>query len=105
VNRLQDLGYRVRTLDTPALLQRTAVEEKPLVVLADLSFRNGGVCEAIVQLKESPVTRHLPVLAFAGERDAELLTMARQAGARLTVHESALLVHLPQFLDQTLEID
>jgi len=105
VNRLQDMGYRVRTLDAPSLLTHSAMTESPIIVLTDLAFRHGGVCEAIAELVKSPSTSHIPVLAFAGEHDTELQAKAREAGARLVVNETALLPHLQQFLEQTLALD
>jgi CheY-like chemotaxis protein len=105
VNRLQDLGYRVQTLDAPALLSQTAMVERPIIVLTDLVFRHGGVCEAISELMQSPATNHIPVLAFAGEKDVAIQEKAREAGARLVVNEAALVQHLPQFLERTLALE
>jgi CheY-like chemotaxis protein len=81
-----------------------AAKEKPLVVLADLEFTKGGISEVIAQLKQSPATKHLPVIAFAGEERAELRQAAQAAGASVT-GETAILQHLPQLLDQALQVD
>lgn len=105
VNRLQDLGYRVRTLDAPSLLSQAVSADGPMLVLADLAFRHGGVCEAIAELASAPTTNHIPVLAYASEHEIALQENARQAGARLVVNENALLLHLPQFLEQALALD
>jgi CheY-like chemotaxis protein len=102
VNRLQDLGYRVRTLGEASSLPTCAAQEKPLLVLVDLE--TSGACEAVGQLKRAPATGHVPVLAFADEGRSDLQTAARQAGATLVVSTAALLPQLRQLLDQALEV-
>jgi CheY-like chemotaxis protein len=105
VNRLQDVGYRVLTVPGAGSLVACAEQEKPMIVLADLVATRTKITEAIAQLKKNPATNHLPVIAFADERDAALQSSARDAGATLVVHEAALLPHLQQFLDQALHLD
>lgn len=104
VNRLQDLGYRVVTVTGESLVN-SALQEKPLLVLADLAARRFNVIGAISQLRQNPETNHLPVIAFAEEKDAALQTAARDAGATLVVHDSAIINHLEQFLEQALRLD
>jgi len=62
VNKLQDLNYRVQTVNDSALLQPGALRENPLLVLADLA---GGdkVMTAIAGLKADAATSHIPVIA------------------------------------------
>src|SRR5437762_437422 len=105
VNRLQDLGYRVLTVTSAELLPSCAQQEKPLLVLADLESGKNNVCEAIARLKRDQETKHLPVIAFAGESQTELQSAAREAGAKLVVNEAAILNHLPQLLEQALQIE
>ncbi len=102
VNRLQDLGYRVRALDDAWSLPGCAEREKPLVVLADLD--TAGACEAIARLKQGAATGHLPVIAFAGQDQAGMQAAARDAGATLVVSVSGLLPQLEELLDQALEV-
>ncbi len=102
VNRLQDLGYRVRALDDAGSLSGCAEREKPLVVLADLD--TVGACEAIARLKNGTSTGHLPVIAFAGPDQAGMQAAARDAGATLVVSASGLLPQLEELLDQALEV-
>jgi hypothetical protein len=45
------------------------------------------------------------VLAFAPESESALQDAARAAGATVVVSETAVLEHLPQFLDQALRVD
>jgi CheY-like chemotaxis protein len=104
VNRLQDLGYRVQTVHASETLVSVAEQEKPLVVFVDLESTKSLVCDLIAQIKQHPTTKHLPVIAFAGEEHAELQTAAQAAGAIIT-GENAILHHLPQVLDQALQMD
>ena len=105
VNLLQDLKYRVQTLSDPSKLVETAEQQKPIVVMADLEA--GGqtaASSAIGRLRQNPATQHLPVIAFGAEKTPELQTAAKNAGA-LVVSDSAVLTHLPQFLEQALQLE
>ena len=57
-----------------------AEQEKPLIVLVDLSASRAKVPEAIGRLRKNPATSHLPVIAFADEKEQALQTAARDAG-------------------------
>jgi CheY-like chemotaxis protein len=105
VNRLRDLNYRVETVNDFASLQRCAQTEGPMLVFVDLESKEGDVCQAIAALKSNAATQHIPVMAFAAERAAELQAAAQKAGARLVVHETALLNHLPELLNQALQAE
>jgi CheY-like chemotaxis protein len=105
VNRLQDLGYRVATASNPAQLLASAIQDKPMLVLADLASRTYNVPEAIGQLRQNPATSHLPVIAFAKDENEKSQEAARTAGATLVVNDTAILSHLQQFLDQALQLD
>ena len=104
VNRLQDINYRVQVLHDPEALISTAEEAKPLLVFADLESTKSNVPEVIGKLKKNPATQHLPVVAFAKEESQALVTAAQAAGAIIS-GEAALLHHLPEVLDQALQID
>jgi CheY-like chemotaxis protein len=105
VNRLHDLNYRVQTVSDPQRLTECAEQARPMLVLADLESSGADVCAAIAQLKQHPATRHLPVIAFGSAEAAERQAAARSAGATLVVSDSAVLGHLPQFLEQALQVD
>jgi CheY-like chemotaxis protein len=105
VNRLQDLGYRVQPVPAPADLVPTAEREKPLLAFVDLEPRYERTCEAISSLRKNTATSHVPVIAFATAQNTDAHETARRAGATLVVNDSALLVHLSQFLDQALQVD
>jgi len=105
VNRLQDLGYRVRALDQPDRLPEVAQEQSPLVVLVDAEPSRGDVLAAIRRLRSTAATAHLPVVAFTSRDAPEAREAALQAGATLVVLDAALLGHLPQMLEQALQVE
>jgi len=104
VNKLQDLNYRVQTVNDPAAFQSCARAEKPLLVIVDLA---GGdaVCGAIAALKTDAVTGHIPVIAFAAEGATGAMNAAQRAGAKLVVGEATIANYLPELLDQALHIE
>jgi CheY-like chemotaxis protein len=104
VNKLQDLNYRVQTVNDPALLQSGALRESPLLVIVDLA---GGdaVCSAIAGLKADAATSHIPVIAFAAEGAKPAMAAAQKAGAKLVVSEAAIVNYLPELLNQALQIE
>ena len=104
-NRLRDLGYRVLVVTEAASLVAQAELEKPLLVLADLASAQGDICAAITELRNYPATAHLPVLAFAEQRSADLQTQAHAAGATLVASDELVLAQLPQLLEKVLEVE
>ena len=105
VNRLQDAGYRVQTVPGPDSLVASAEQEKPIIVLADLASTHAKVPDVIARLRQNTATSHIPVIAFADEKEADLQTAARDAGATLVVNDAAILTHLQPFLEQALRVD
>ncbi len=104
VNKLQDPKYRVQTLSDPGMLVECAEQAKPMVVFSDLEFSRNNACPAIARLKQTPSTAHLPVICFGPENSPELKEAALAAGVNLVVSETAILSHLPQFLEQALQL-
>jgi CheY-like chemotaxis protein len=104
VNRLQDMQYRVQAVTDAALLRETVQRDMPMLVLADLASRT-DIARVIAELKGNPATAHIPVIAFAEEKETAKLEAAQQAGAALAVSETALTSYLPQLLDQALNIE
>jgi len=104
VNRLQDLNYRVLALDNAARLAATVQREMPLLLIADMAAQ-GEIMAAIKKIKVAEVTSHVPIIAFAPDNSADLLAAAQAAGANLVVTESALAGHLPQMLQQALQVE
>ena len=105
VNRLQDLNYRVQVVADAASLVECAEQARPMLVLADLESTRKNVCEALARLRENPATSHLPVIAFGADNAPDLHDLARKAGVTLIVGEAAILNHLPQILEQALQIE
>lgn len=104
VNRLQDLSYRVLTVNDAAALPAAAAREQPLFLMVDLASQ-GEVVAAIEKIKQSIPTSHLPIIAFGPDRKPELFSAAQKAGASLTIGESGLTSHLPQLLDQAMHVE
>lgn len=104
VSRLQDLRYRVKTLNDPEQLLATAAKEKPMLVLADLQPRPERVSRAVAQLKADSATQHLPVVIFAPDASMSK-DSPKIPGAALVVSETAILNHLPQILEQALQLE
>jgi len=104
VNRLQDLNYRVLVVNNPALIVATAKRETPLLLFVDLEAR-GDIAGAVGKIRAETNTSHLPIIAFAPDHKTALLSAAQQAGANLTVGESALSGHLETLLEQALHLD
>jgi CheY-like chemotaxis protein len=105
VNRLQDLNYRVLAVTDADTLVACAQQEKPMLVLADLSSTRQNVCAAIGRLRQTPGASHIPVIAFGPEDATDLQKSALEAGAVLAASEAAILNHLPQFLERALRIE
>jgi CheY-like chemotaxis protein len=105
VNKLQDLGYRVLPVPDPAELVTAAEREKPLVVVVDLEPHFEQTAAAIAALRAHDTTAHIPVIAFATVRNEPAQEQARQAGATVVTHDTTILAHLGQFLEQALQVD
>jgi CheY-like chemotaxis protein len=105
VNRLQDLHYRVQTITDASLLVSCAEQTKPMLVLADLQSTRDNVRPAIASLRQSTATAHIPVIAFAADEAVTALGASAPAGVTLLVTETALLSHLPHFLEQALQVE
>jgi CheY-like chemotaxis protein len=103
VNRLQDLQYRVETLTDAAKLVECAQQSRPLLVLADLGASHGDIAAVISRLRQNPATSHLPVIGFGAGNDS-VAPAAQAAGATLVVSDTAILNHLPECLDQALQV-
>ena len=105
VNLLQDLKYRVQSISDPGQLVPIAAGSKPMVVFADLEPDSEKVCAAVAELKKNPETRHLPVIAFCAETATQLYPAAQAAGVTLVSSDAAVVHHLPQLLEQALQIE
>jgi CheY-like chemotaxis protein len=105
VNRLQDLGYRVRSLQDPAHLPMEAEREMPLLILLDVETRTTEACIAISAVHQAPSTSHIPMIAIAGTKNEAALEAARVAGAKMVVTDAAISLHLGPLLEQALQVE
>lgn len=104
-NRLQDLGYRVQTVNDADTLKDELEAQKPMLLIAEFPAAKTVVHDAIASLKQNPATAHVAVLAYIAEGNPILQETARAAGANLIASESGLLEQLPQLLEQVLRLD
>jgi len=105
LNRFQDMGYRVLTLNDPRLLADTARREGPLLAVVDMPFNQADAARAITELRSSHETEHVPVIAIIPAGDKNLEQKAVESRATLVAHDTAILNHLDRFLDQALQLD
>jgi PleD family two-component response regulator len=105
VNRLQDLSYRVQVIADAAALVTSAEQSKPMLVLADLNCTKTDICGALARLRHHETTRHIPVIGFGADDKKDLQSAALAAGVTLVVSEAAILQHLPECLDQALQVE
>jgi CheY-like chemotaxis protein len=105
VNRLQDLNYRVQTVADPALLEDSAQQVKPMLVLVDLAGTRDKVCAAVLRLKQNPATSHLPVIGFMAEGAPTERAASMPPGITLMVSDAAILNHLSECLDRALQVE
>jgi CheY-like chemotaxis protein len=105
VNQLQDLGYRVQTVEDPGEVVPTAEKSKPLVLFADLRSTRSNVLDVISTLRKNDATKHIPVVAISGAGEEPLRDSAKASGITLLASEAALSDHLSQILEQALRVD
>ena len=76
-----------------------------MLLLVDLVSKRVDVCAAIGKIRNNPATTHLPVIAFADEKEEALQKAASAAGATLVVTDTAILTHLTQFIERALQVE
>jgi CheY-like chemotaxis protein len=104
VNRLQDANYRVLAFNRAHLLFKSAQQETPMILFAELGINN-EVLAVVEKIKADPISNHIPIIGFAPDNNPALLAAAQKSGVDLAVNESALLNHLPQLIEQALHIE
>lgn len=105
VNKLRDLGYRVQVVNSASQLAAQTIEQKPLLVFADVASDHNGFCHAIGELRRAASTCHIPVVVFVDQEDATQRVAAQVAGATLIASGQAALAQLPQLIEQALQVD
>jgi CheY-like chemotaxis protein len=102
--RLLDLGYRVQSANSAALLPEACAGDMPLVIIAELAPLDEA-CAAIARLRANPATAHIPVLGFARTHSAAAQSQARQAGVTLLAADAGMAEQLPQLLERILQVE
>lgn len=73
-------GYRLRVAGGPTRLAEALAEETPACLLIDLEAGDDAIA-VIERLRADEATAGIPLAAFAGHTNVELLDRARAAGA------------------------
>jgi CheY-like chemotaxis protein len=89
------MGRRLVVADEPAAL-RTALADRPALVVVDLDISGLDWREAVTLARQSAV----PVLAFGRHTEAQLLRSAREAGCDRVVPRSTFVEELPKFIQR-----
>lgn len=101
----ESLNYRTLPLSDPAELATTAQRELPMILVVELHNRRAEVLAAVTALHADPATAHLPVIAFTSREDDTLRTQAHEAGIKVLTTDSAILMHLAEFVEHALQLD
>ena len=105
VNRLQDMKYRVQALTEVRKLEETASGIGAMLIFLDLGIKSAGACMLISSLKKNEKTAHIPVIAFADDDAKDLQSAAKEAGAAQVVTDAAVVAHLPELIQQALQVE
>jgi PleD family two-component response regulator len=81
------------------------LEQKPVLVVAELALRTGDLCPVIQQLRSAEETAHVPILAYGDPKNQKLVDAAVAAGAKLVAAEAGILDQLPQLIEHLLEVE
>lgn len=73
-------GYRLRVVGGPTRLAEALMDETPACILIDLEAGDDAIA-VIEGLQAKPATAGIPLAAFAGHTNVDLLDQARAAGA------------------------
>lgn len=77
-------GYRLRAVGGPTRLAEALVEEAPACILIDLEAGDDAIA-VIERLRTDGATAGIPLAAFAGHTNVDLLDRAKAAGANPVV--------------------
>ena len=104
-NRVRELGYAPREVDSLEEFQRLASSVRPLFALVDLNWDHGDVTDALHQLRADAATSHLPVLAFSLRSAPALDDAAIAAGATLVAAGDSIPKQMPDLIERLLQVD
>lgn len=105
VNRLQDIQYRVQAVTEVRKLEEIAGASGAMLIFLDLGIKSTDACSLIASLKKNEKTGHIPIIAFANDGAQELQSAAKEAGAAQVVTDTAVLAHLPELIQQALQVE
>jgi PleD family two-component response regulator len=105
VNRLQDLGYRVEVIERVTEVVAAARKHRPIVLLADLVVKAGGIIPVLREVRDAAETAHVPIIGYADQGNKQLQDEAMSAGATLVAVDDALLPQLPHLLEHALMVE
>lgn len=104
-NKLADLGWRVMTIGLAAGVAELVRKEKPMVLIAELTLRQGDFSAVIGELKRDPALTHIPVIGYTAMKNKKVQDAAMKAGAKLVAADSAILDQLPHLLEHALAVE
>ena len=81
---LEIAGYRLRVAGGPTRLAEALAEEPPACLMIDLEAGDDAIT-VIEGLRGDPATAGIPLAAFAGHTNVDLLERAKAAGANPVV--------------------
>jgi DNA-binding NtrC family response regulator len=84
---LADEGYEVIGLDSPTGFSRTLVQEKPDLVLMDVSMPALSG-DKLVEIALRSGLHHCPIVLYSDRTDAELAALADECGAAGYIRKS-----------------
>jgi CheY-like chemotaxis protein len=93
----RQLGVTVEPLAPDALTERL-LHNEACAILLDLNYRSGRAIAVLEALKNNPVTRPVPVVAFLSHVQTDLARAARAAGCDRVMARSAFSQQLPSLL-------
>ncbi|HEX4635842.1 MAG TPA: response regulator [Rhizomicrobium sp.] len=79
--RLGMAQYTVAAAEDSAEALAMIQSRQPIAVILDVQMPGGGGLSVLSKLKADPKTRNLPVMMLTGERNAETVLQAMDAGA------------------------
>lgn len=77
---LRSMGYDVVEAADGLAAVEAAHRLKPDIIVLDLELPGISGCEAAIRLRQSPETRHIPLIAATGYSHVQQLDQARAAG-------------------------
>jgi two-component system, cell cycle response regulator DivK len=95
---LQNLGYQVLQAEDGEAAVRTALREKPDLILMDLSMRNMNGIEATHLLRANSLTKNTPIIICTAWLAAQYRDTALQSGAQEVVTKPVSMKHLASLL-------